>query len=203
MGHNTHFPVLWLLQWWQKWAQESGAVQWSRAYPLELLWTLKDSVLYFLYEHGLFTSLALSSASVKWDNETYLWGCVHTSSQKPIVKFSEILPAGWYHVDVWKRSEWKYLLQIWASSPDHPKWIVEHLAAHHRLLLSIAEVMDTKHLAQCLVHDKKWEFLLLLVTQDALTLPHSSFLILLLPQISCFCPEQGVPSVKALFPHSF
>lgn len=106
-----------------------------------------DSVLYFLYDHGLFTSLASSSASIKWDNDTYLWGYVHTSSQKPIVKFSEILPADWYHVDVWNKPEWKYLLQIWASSLNHPKSVVKHLAAHHRLPLSITEVMNTKPLA--------------------------------------------------------
>lgn len=53
-----------------------------------------DSFCYFLQDHGLFPSLASSSASVKWDNDTFLQWCAHTSSQKPIVKFSEILPDG-------------------------------------------------------------------------------------------------------------
>lgn len=54
--------------------------------------------------------------------------------------------------------------------------IEQHTATDHsELLEGLNEVTDTKHSAQCLVHDKIWELLLLIVTPDALTLLHFSY----------------------------
>lgn len=54
--------------------------------------------------------------------------------------------------------------------------IEQHTATDHsELLEGLNEVTDTKHSAQCLVHDKIWELLLLIVTLDALTLLHFSY----------------------------
>lgn len=90
-------------------------------------------------------------------------------------------------------------LQIWASSPDHPKLVVKHLAVHHYLALSITgrtkwgdgyKVFRTTFGA--------WQGMGVIIVISDSGCPHSSsFLIPLLPQISSFFPEQGVPLSKS------